>query len=316
MRRRLLLPAGLLLAVGASGCGGSADPAATSRPWTVPTSAVDVPLDGVSWQTGTTLHVAGRAVDTGVAAQTYALLPDGVLLLRHDRLWFSDTRSPARSVGRGVVGRRDPMVSPDGRHVAFLDSARGPTDDAGAHFYRLDVLDTRSGKQVLVGLKGMGDLGESQPEQYEEADPSVLGIDDSAVYVQGVDGLWSYALDGSAPTRVDRAPADAIAPRTTSPDGSVRVDQGDFDFDVRDRASGRPVTFRVPGVARANKLALGGWLGPRELWGFAFHGRYAAVVGTGRMVTCTVGAPSCRPVSATLRSSTEHPVLVGGRPVE
>ncbi|GGF37134.1 hypothetical protein GCM10011519_08310 [Marmoricola endophyticus] len=302
----------------ASACGGpsapSSAPAPIERPYVLPTSDARVPLDGISWMQGTTLHVDGRSVDVGVHAESYALVPDGVLLVARRRLWFSDSRSAARPVGDGVVAPDGPLVSPDGHHVAFLDDARGPVDRTGERFYRLDVLDTRTGRQTVASTEGMGDLDEYRAEQYEDADPAVRYLDDRAAYVDGIGGSWAYPLDGSRPRRVSEIPPLPTQPPVAVPGETLVLGGANYLFSLRETSTGRRERFTVPGVATANKFALGGWLGPRRFWGFAFHGRYAAVLGRGRMVSCSVASRSCRAESGLLDSTGSAPVLVGGAP--
>ena len=111
--------------VAALACGSapSTGPGAGGTSYTIPTSSVDVPLDGVSWMQGSTLHVDGRTVETGVRAESYALVPDGVLVTcscsgKLDRAGFeemvlaaaADAKRPVQILERRGAGLDHPVL--------------------------------------------------------------------------------------------------------------------------------------------------------------------------------------------------------------
>jgi len=213
MNRARLGPvlAGVLLAVTGlllSACGTPDDE--TSRPTRTTTAAPELPADLPTLPVGdgkvapgdpvhpqgTNLVVKGRKIRLApLRADKVAVVRGGVFFLNDGELWFTDL-DQARSTGfDDVTGL---VASEDGSRIGFVDLGHGPMDDHGTRLALAVAYDARTGKVLRATYDGMGDPAtDDLAARYAKSPPAVLGFDDTAMIVRGVDGVRRIPLDGS-----------------------------------------------------------------------------------------------------------------------
>jgi len=214
-----------------------ADPLSVEVP-RVPVAQGPLSDDGAWWAAGV-LHVGERSDDVG-RVRSFAVADRTVAFLdARSRLCFTDLATAECS---SLTSYGDPVVSPDGTHLGFLEASRGRRDAYGESRLTTVVLDLDSGEVLLATATGMGDPTEDDlTDLYEDAEPSFVGFTD----------------DGSAVVRPAAAPGpgdvvlplyDPEDPDASSPDDDDLVEAQRGDLTVRDLPGG---TVRLrPGTAR------------------------------------------------------------------
>jgi len=176
-RRAATLAAVALVAASTTACDDAVappppDPLSVEVP-TVPAAQGPLSDEGAWWAAGV-LHVGGRSEELGQLT-SFALADRTVAFLdAESRLCFTDLVAAECS---SLTAYGDPVVSPDGRHLGFLESSRGRRDTFGQPRLTTVVLDLDSGEVLLATATGMGDPAEDDlGALYSDAEPSFVGF--------------------------------------------------------------------------------------------------------------------------------------------
>ncbi len=282
--------------------------------------------DTVIWAVGDTIHVGDQTLRAGATVRAMVAARGRVYLVqgRSDVVRVTDGGRP-----RPTGFRADELrASEDGRYLGFLDRSAGMP-------WPVVVVDLESGEVVVRDDTGMGDPDEDLADLYEDAEPRVLGFDDSELFVRTASGNEVMSWDPLTGTRTEHGDQYYFPPRDPgggqalpalvrggrlvvpqdpyrstqrghmSPDGSVAVmPVGDRSqvFAVR---SGRALPVDLHG----RRLVVGGWTDVETAYGVAFG---ASPFGPRRvrLVTCrlTVEERGCR-VLRTIRAPAHELVL-------
>ncbi|WP_156391791.1 MULTISPECIES: hypothetical protein [unclassified Nocardioides] len=128
----------------------------------------------------------GTTVDAGQPIEVYVVGGAGVYFLPEDddELHVVSVDGEVSTVGAHPYP--DSLhVSPDGRHLAFLEADRMP--------WKLVVVDLVEGEEIVRSTDGMGH-GVGLEELYAELEPAVLGLTDSTAYVLTIDDVVAVDL--------------------------------------------------------------------------------------------------------------------------
>ncbi|WP_121254022.1 hypothetical protein [Nocardioides ferulae] len=192
-RRGALLIACVALAL--SACGDD-DPAGDDSRW--PTSDDPVDRTGLVWAQGDTVHLGdGTTIATDEPIAGYVVAGDGIVYVPED----STQVKIATPEGVEATGAHaDPTslsASPDGSHVGFMDLTTGERDGYDTPLATVVVVDLTTGEEIVRSTTGMGDPDtDDLADLYEDADPGLIGLTDSAAYVSATTGEYHvYDLD-------------------------------------------------------------------------------------------------------------------------
>lgn len=169
-----------------------------------------VARDGLVWSAANVVHLGdGSTVDVGEPIRAFVVAGDGIYYLGvgpGGRGWTDLRYAPAD--GGDVVktgARPEPesiTVSPDGRHLGFVDRADVPAATV--------VVDLTTGTEVVSSNDGLTD-SEDLEAAYDEVEPAVLAIDDDSAWVKTLDGVLEFDLGSGESTASNRS-ADDVRP--------------------------------------------------------------------------------------------------------
>ncbi len=188
----LLLGVGIWL-VGGGGTGGKDGPPVGEWP-----EASDPVLPGEAGASGGVVTLPdGRTVPTGAPIEVYVAAGAGVYFLGEDDAELRVVSRDGEVTGTGAHAHPESLhVSPDGRHLAFLE--------VGARPWKAVVVDLVEGEEIVRSTDGMG-RGVGLQELYAELEPTVIGLTDSTAYVMTTEDVLAFDLDtGDAQVLQDR----------------------------------------------------------------------------------------------------------------
>lgn len=168
------------------------------------------------WWAGADLHVGDRVVAAprtisqavGTEGGVYVLVGSRLLVLRGTTL---------RDTQQRVTGPL--VVSPSGRHLAYLDPSAGPRDEHGTRRLTVVLWDTRSGRRVAASHDGMGDAGRDDlADLYEDGEPGVRGFDGGGLVVAAATGGYRRVSLETGRSRGADDPT-GFGPRAATQDG-------------------------------------------------------------------------------------------------
>lgn len=179
-----------------AGCG---DEKATRAAW--PAAEATVEAHGLVWAAGSTIHLGdGSTLDAGGPIRSFVVAKGGAYVVpdtaSDEQPWPELLRvAPDGSEPLRVHPESDSLaVSPDGRHLAFLDRS-GERDDYDTPLAEAVVIDLETGTEVHRSADGMGDPDvDDLADLYEDATPYVLGVDDEHAWIQTVGDIRSVDL--------------------------------------------------------------------------------------------------------------------------
>lgn len=179
-----------------AGCG---EEETSSTAW--PAAEATVEARGLVWAAGSTIHLGdGSTLDAGGPIRSFVVAQGGAYVVPDTasdaQPWPELVRvTPDGSEPLGVHPEPDSLaVSPDGRHLAFLDRS-GERDDHDVPVAEAVVVDLETGAEVHRGADGMGDPAvDDLTDLYEDATPYVLGVDDEHAWIQTVGDIRSVEL--------------------------------------------------------------------------------------------------------------------------
>ncbi len=327
----------LLVATVLSGCGGGEEAANHSPTGLLPVGEVDLgppaTADDLVWATGSTLHVGAERYDVGRWIRSFDVGRHGIYYVTLKGLHFTDLEDDELITD---LGGSDPVVSPDGRHLGWIDFEQTPAE--------VVAYDTESGDQVVGDATGMGDPDDDDlGDLYEDSEPWFLGFDGEAAYAVAADQrVRRYPLDGGDAT-VERTrtypgyhlPGDApqghgeplaeLRPRERprvlarsllggeiSPDGrSVLPEIVNHVFEPRSMRTGRRIAIDL-GEGR-RRFQIGGWLDGHTVYGAAGSPGHRPLGPSATLVVCDLAERSCEDVSGPIRLRRLQTVLFPGR---
>lgn len=133
----------------------------------------------------------GRSVDTGAPIDVYVAAGAGVYFLHEDDDELRVATVDGTVTDLGAHAHPDSLhVSPDGRHLAFLEISGKP--------WKAVVVDLVEGEEIVRSTDGMG-RGVGLDELYAELEPTVVGLTDSAAYVMTTEDVVAFDLDSGDP---------------------------------------------------------------------------------------------------------------------
>jgi hypothetical protein len=304
------LTAGLVLTLAA--CGD--DPAADGADgWSRSTDPVDT--TGLVYEVDGVVHLGdGTTIDLGADPEVWVLAGDGVYFVVESDATSGPIRlatpDGVEDTG-GVAAARSLRVSPDGRHLAFLDMTTGEEDGYGTPVATAVVVNLVDGEEVVRSADGMGDPdgGDDLRDLYEDASLGILAVTDDTAYVDTTDdGILAYDLaTGDAERVADDANelstedwyAALVSPGPITNDAGTWTIQNRYDGGAPRLAptSGHAVPARAPDGAVLSFWSLVRWLDDSTALGVADADRSEQSGSV--LMTCTVPSGQCTFVPGT-----------------
>lgn len=205
MRRILGLVVGLAL-MSTTACGSDSTATdADDAPFSIPVGEPSFDADAATWAVSGRIHVGDVTLDVRPPPERYVVTPRGIYYNARGALYFTDGGPAAKVADVGSTGL---AVDPAQRRLALVDRAHGATDPYETHVAVPVVFDLASGDQVLRVGPGRSPEDDDLAVLYSEIPPTLLGIDDEAVYAidplrEGADqDEWRFPLDGGRPAAV------------------------------------------------------------------------------------------------------------------
>jgi hypothetical protein len=339
MRLRLGLLVAVCLSTALAGCGDESspdDPDDAPSPFALPVGDPSYDVDAPTWAVRKEIHVGEETIEVKPAPDVYVVTISGIYYTAHGTLHFTDG-GPAQKVAE--LGHSSLAVSPDRKRLALIDGGHGPEDPYGAHAAVPVVFDLGIGEQIFRGESGRSLEDDDLAVLYSELQPSILGVDDEAVYA--VDPLQEedetrFPFDGGPPEPIEGNPmvpdesgirgyAKEVAggrfewrPTFThesqgpmsaavlSPAGDVFFITTDRGGRYYDRETGRPTVFSE------TPFTLGGWVDDDTFYGaFSARGSLDGPSGPTSIATCDLRPqPTCTPLAEL--DLPQQPVLLFG----
>jgi hypothetical protein len=194
-----------------AGCGDDeADPTGpVAEPFSLPVGAPSYDVDAATWAVRETIRVGEEEIVAEPAPDVYVVTGSGIYYIAKGRLYFTDGGAVEEVAD---VGSSALAVSPEGDHLALVDQGHGPVDTYGTHVAVPVVFDLETGEQVLRGEPGRSLEDDDLADLYGEIPPTLLGVDEEAVYAvdplqEGSDSdQWRFPLSGGAPEPMTSEP--------------------------------------------------------------------------------------------------------------
>lgn len=333
----LVVPA--CLAVALTACGDETEPPdPVAAPFSLPVGSPTYDVEAATWAVGGVIRVGDDEIEVEPKPAAYVVTGSGIYYLAGRRLYFTDGGAAEKVAN---INTEELAVSPDGQHLALVDREHGPVDPYDTHVAVPVVFDLETGEQVLRAEPGRSLEDDDLAVLYGELPPSLMGIDDAAVYAVDPlrdgddDDQFRFPLDGGSPEPVDGNPmlldetgvhgyaeqlsggryrwapvyddeANPLVSAVLSPTEDVLFVPGELGR-YFDAASGEPTVFSE------TPFVLGGWVDDDTFYGaFSANGSSEGPGGRTTIASCDLGPrPVCTPLAPDVELP-RRPTLVFG----